>query len=148
MSVHPVTFRTCGDVAPGSVAPQAAPHTGPSHIAADRDAYAAGCDLNVHPGVGTRRLLIATACTVGVIVLVTTGALLLVAHNARGAGSTKTPTLPTYAHSAVRTPRAWAAQVNAVCRQMNPKLVADLHRIESFPQSDYGSCGPLRSRRR
>lgn len=106
---------------------------------ADRDAYAAGGYLNVHPGVGTRRLMIATTCTVGVIVLVTTGALLLVAHNARGADSAKTPTLPTYTHSAVRTPRAWAAQVNAVCRQMNPKLVADLHRIESFPQSDYGS---------
>jgi hypothetical protein len=28
---------------------------------------------------------------------------------------------------------------NAVCRQMNPKLLADLNRIERFPQSQYGT---------
>jgi hypothetical protein len=110
------------------------------------DAYAAGRDLNVagrdvyvDAGVGTKRLLLAVSCVVGVIVLVTAGALRFAAYDAGGAGSAKTPPMSVYAHSAVRTPQAWAAQVNSVCRQKNPKLLADLNRIESFPQSDYGS---------
>lgn len=107
---------------------------------ADRDAYAAGRDLNVHPGVGTRRLLLIAAGAVGVIVLATAGALLLVAHNAGGGDSgAKTPPLLVYARSAVRAPKAWAAQVNAVCRQMNPKLVADLNRMGAIPESDFGT---------
>ncbi|HXL88742.1 MAG TPA: hypothetical protein VN969_07100 [Streptosporangiaceae bacterium] len=107
--------------------------------AAGGDLHVAGRDINVHEGVGTKRLLLAVSGVVGVIVLVTAGTLLFFAHDARGADSTKTPPLSVYAHSAVRPPQAWAAQVNAVCRQKNPRLVADLNRIESFPQSDYGS---------
>jgi hypothetical protein len=111
---------------------------GPAY-AAGRDLNVAGRDVNVHEGVGTKRLLLAASGVAGVIVLVTTGALVFLTHDARGAGSTKTPPLSVYAQSAVRTPRAWATQVNAVCRRENPKLVADLNRIEGFPQSDYGS---------
>ena len=108
--------------------------------AAGRDVNVAGRDVNVHEGVGTKRLLLAVSGAVGVIVLVTAGALLFIAHNASGEGSAGNSKTPPHAQSAVRTPRAWAAQVNAVCRQMNPKLVADLNRIEGFPQSDYGSA--------
>jgi hypothetical protein len=95
--------------------------------------------VNIHHGVGTKPLLLGVSGVAGVIVLVTVGAMLFLAHDARGTGSGKTPPLSVYAHSAVRTPAAWATQVNAVCRRENPKLVADLNRIEGFPQSDYGS---------
>ncbi len=41
--------------------------------------------------------------------------------------------------SGVRTPQEWAAQVNPVCRAMYPTLVADLNRVNSFPQSAYSA---------
>jgi len=114
--------------------------------AAGGDAYAAGGDLNIagrdvniHRGVRPKRLLLAVSGAVGLIIVVTAGGLLLAAHEASGSGGAKAPPLSVYVHSAVRTPKAWAVQVNAVCGKMNPTLVADLNRIHALPESDYGS---------